>query len=69
MTVHPIIHGFVGWSGGEVFLTPEDEYDPYDPLVLERPELFDADILQPEVPLPVKRGPGRPPGSRNRPKS
>jgi hypothetical protein len=64
--VHPVINGFAGWSGGEVRLSTEDEYDPYDPLVLERPELFDINEQTPEA---QKRGRGRPPGSKNRPKS
>lgn len=61
----PVLDGWAGFGElGEALLRSNEAWDSDDPRVRARPELF----KEPELGPPVRRGPGRPPGSRNKPK-
>ena len=64
--VFPLIDGWAGFGDlGEKLLTTGQAWDSEDPRVRARPDLF----TEPPVAEPVKRGPGRPPGARSKPKA
>lgn len=62
--VYPTINGFVGYGGGDILLRDDVALDSEHPVVLARPELF----VPAEPEAPARRGPGRPPGAKNKPR-
>jgi hypothetical protein len=71
-TVKATYSGWVAPDGVPVLLSAGEEYETDHPLVRARPDLFDMPATpEPEVkaePEQPRRGPGRPPGSRNKAK-
>lgn len=66
---YPTVAAFVGHEGATVFLDPDVGREDDDPVVRARPELF-TDVVPPGVEPPKEpRRPGRPLGSRNKPKA
>jgi hypothetical protein len=60
--VYPTLNGWVGYGdGADILLRDDVPLDADHPVVQERPELF-------RPAEPERRGPGRPPGAKNKPK-
>ena len=50
-TVKSVCDGFVAVDGVPVLLSPGDEYESDHPLVVARPDLFDAPPPEPKRPI------------------
>jgi hypothetical protein len=62
--VYPVLNGFVGYGSGDILLNDNVPLDSEHPVVKARPELF----VPAELEETARRGPGRPPGAKNKPK-